>query len=141
MTKLTDDINRLTSTGAFDAVWYVQRYPDVLDSGMTPVEHYVRMGQHIGRKSHGCEERSWEQPEAYVPKISAVPAVPAWPPLAKSDDIDPYKQYEAEVIIGGLEGFITCETIGFEDYPCEMTMVRWQAQDWTTEVVLTKRSC
>lgn len=53
----------------------------------------------------------------------------------------PYKQYEAEVIIGVLEGFITCETIGFEDYPCEMTMVRWQAQDWTTEVVLTKRSC
>ena len=51
--------------------------------------------------------------------------------------IFPYKQYEAEVIIGVLEGFITCETIGFEDYPCEMTMVRWQAQDWTTEVVLT----
>ena len=41
--------------------------------------------------------------------------------------IFPYKQYEAEVIIGVLEGFIT--------------MVRWQAQDWTTEVVLTKRSC
>lgn len=55
--------------------------------------------------------------------------------------IFPYKQYEAEVIIGVLEGFITCETIGFEDYPCEMTMIRWQAQDWTTEVVLTKRSC
>lgn len=31
--------------------------------------------------------------------------------------IFPYKQYEAEVIIGVLEGFITCETIGFEDYP------------------------
>lgn len=30
--------------------------------------------------------------------------------------IFPYKQYEAEVIIGVLEGFITCETIGFEDY-------------------------
>ena len=37
--------------------------------------------------------------------------------------IFPYKQYEAEVIIGVLEGFITCETIGFEDYPCEMTML------------------
>lgn len=41
--------------------------------------------------------------------------------------IFPYKQYEAEVIIGVLEGFITCETIGFEDYPCEMTMFRWTA--------------
>lgn len=41
----------------------------------------------------------------------------------------PYKQYEAEVIIGVLEGLITCETLGFEDYPCEMTMSRWIAQE------------
>ena len=44
------------------------------------------------------------------------------------DDIFPYKQYEAEIIRGVLEGFITPETIGFEDYPCEMTMIRWDAQ-------------
>ena len=43
--------------------------------------------------------------------------------------IFPYKQYEAEVIIGVLEGLITCETLGFEDYPCEMTMIRWVAQE------------
>lgn len=43
--------------------------------------------------------------------------------------IFPYKQYEAEVIIGVLEGLITCETIGFEDYPCEMTMIRWLTQE------------
>lgn len=43
--------------------------------------------------------------------------------------IFPYKQYEAEVIIGVLEGLITCETLGFEDYPCEMTMSRWMAQE------------
>lgn len=41
----------------------------------------------------------------------------------------PYKQYEAEVIIGVLEDLITCETLGFEDYPCEMTMERWKAQE------------
>ena len=40
----------------------------------------------------------------------------------------PYKQYEAEVIVGVLEGFITPETLGYEDYPCEMTMGRWKAQ-------------
>ena len=27
---------------------------------------------------------------------------------------------------GVLEGLITCETLGFEDYPCEMTMIRWR---------------
>lgn len=40
--------------------------------------------------------------------------------------IFPYKQYEAEVIRGVLDGFITCETVGYEDYPCEMTMIRWK---------------
>lgn len=39
----------------------------------------------------------------------------------------PYKQYEAEVIKGVLEGLITPETYGYEDYPCEMTMARWKA--------------
>lgn len=50
--------------------------------------------------------------------------------------IFPYKQYEAEVIIGVLEGFITCETMGFEDYPCEMTMFRW-----TTTLCLPHSGC
>lgn len=40
--------------------------------------------------------------------------------------IYPYKQYETEIISGVLDGTITCETLGFEDYPCEMTMKRWK---------------
>lgn len=43
------------------------------------------------------------------------------------DFIFPHKQYEADIIIGVWEGLITCETLGFEDYPCERTMVRWRA--------------
>lgn len=44
------------------------------------------------------------------------------------DYMFPYKQYESEVIIGVLEGLITSETLGYEDYPCEMTMQRWRTQ-------------
>lgn len=44
------------------------------------------------------------------------------------DDILPYKQYEAEVIRGVLEGFITSDTLGFEEYPCDMTMIRWRTR-------------
>lgn len=44
------------------------------------------------------------------------------------EEILPYKQYEAEIIFGVIEGLITCETLGFEDYPCEMTMNRWRSQ-------------
>ena len=41
------------------------------------------------------------------------------------DFLIPYKQYEAEIIKGVIDGYITTETLGFEDYPCEMTMKRW----------------
>ena len=44
-------------------------------------------------------------------------------------ELFPYKQYEAEVINGVIEGIITCETLGFEDYPCEMTMFRWISEN------------
>lgn len=44
------------------------------------------------------------------------------------DSLLPYKQYEAEVIRGVVEGLITPDTVGFEDYPCEMTMERWKTQ-------------
>jgi hypothetical protein len=39
--------------------------------------------------------------------------------------IFPYKHYEKEIIIGVVEGLITYNTIGFEDYPSELTMARW----------------
>ncbi|MEG1523888.1 MAG: DUF6431 domain-containing protein [Clostridia bacterium] len=42
--------------------------------------------------------------------------------------IFPYKQYEAEIILGVLSGSITAGTLGYEDYPCEMTMIRWRTQ-------------
>lgn len=45
------------------------------------------------------------------------------------DYISPYKHYEAEIIRGVYEGFITCETYGFEDYPCETTMKRWRSRN------------
>lgn len=45
------------------------------------------------------------------------------------DYILPYKQYEAEIVNGVVAGLITCETFGYEDYPCEMTMQRWRSQN------------
>lgn len=40
--------------------------------------------------------------------------------------VHPYKQYDAEIIDGVIEGLIDSDTLGFEDYPCEMTMKRWR---------------
>lgn len=39
--------------------------------------------------------------------------------------IFPYKQYDGEIIQGVKDGYICSDTFGYEDYPCEMTMLRW----------------
>lgn len=101
MTKFIDEIERLSGTGQFDAAWYVQRYPDVLDSGMTPVEHYARIGQHIGRKPNGGQGHPGHQPQlqpqAHAGTTWAAPAAPGRPQASASDGADPYKQYEADI--------------------------------------------
>lgn len=40
-------------------------------------------------------------------------------------DLLPYKHYDASIIKGVVSGKITPEHIDYEDYPCEMTMIRW----------------
>ena len=40
--------------------------------------------------------------------------------------IFPYKHYAVYVIEGVLSGYITSDTLGFEDFPCEKTMMRWR---------------
>lgn len=38
----------------------------------------------------------------------------------------PYKQYSKAIIFGVINGRITTDTIGYEDYPCYVTMERWK---------------
>lgn len=42
-------IDAIAGSGLFDATWYLQTYPDVVESGMPPLEHYVRSGAFEGR--------------------------------------------------------------------------------------------
>lgn len=42
------------------------------------------------------------------------------------DYIFPYKHYDGEIIKGVVEGYITPDILGFEDYPSEITMKRWR---------------
>lgn len=44
------------------------------------------------------------------------------------NNLYPYKQYESEIIDGVCNGYITSETLGYEDYPCESTMARWKKE-------------
>lgn len=49
MQKWKEKVELLRKSGRFDANWYNERYPDVALSGMDPAEHFVRIGQAIGR--------------------------------------------------------------------------------------------
>lgn len=50
MTTMAEKAVLLAASGLFDEAWYVERYPDVRRCGMSPAEHYVRIGQQLGRK-------------------------------------------------------------------------------------------
>ncbi len=39
----------ILASGAFDAEWYLEAYPDVKILGMDPLEHYIRFGETMGR--------------------------------------------------------------------------------------------
>ncbi len=47
---LPEAIARLRQSGTFDESWYLQTYPDVLQSGMDPAEHFLWLGARLGRR-------------------------------------------------------------------------------------------
>ncbi|RVU03273.1 hypothetical protein EOE18_16810 [Novosphingobium umbonatum] len=53
-----EQIAALKASGQFDEAWYCERYPDVRASGMDPAEHYLWVGQKLGRKANRNSEPS-----------------------------------------------------------------------------------
>lgn len=43
------DQTELLASGLFDAAWYSETYPDVRQTGLAPLEHYLRIGRHLVR--------------------------------------------------------------------------------------------
>lgn len=48
--EMNGRVDELSRSGAFDAAWYINTYPDVIALGMSPAEHYVWLGERLGRK-------------------------------------------------------------------------------------------
>lgn len=46
-------VDALRMSGEFDAQWYLQEYPDVALLDMDPAEHFVWIGQKMGRAGRG----------------------------------------------------------------------------------------
>lgn len=54
MQTLSEQVRQLEQSGTFDQAWYVQHYSDVAQSTLSPAEHFIRIGQHIGRRPNGA---------------------------------------------------------------------------------------
>jgi len=49
MLQIDNVIGIVTNSGLFDKEWYLQHYPDVQDSGLDPLRHYVWLGARLLR--------------------------------------------------------------------------------------------
>lgn len=54
----------LMQSGRFDPEWYRQQYPDVDLSGLSPAEHYLLIGDALGRDANSKEAITSDTPEA-----------------------------------------------------------------------------
>lgn len=54
------DLKLITSSGLFDAEWYLANYPDVEKSGLDPAEHFLWIGGKLGRNpSSGFDSKNY----------------------------------------------------------------------------------
>jgi CDP-glycerol glycerophosphotransferase len=75
---LLADIAAIEASQRFDKQWYLAQYPDVANSGMSPIEHYVR---------HGAMEK--RNPCAH---FNTLFYITEYPDVAKSG-VNPYRHY------------------------------------------------
>lgn len=58
----------------FDAEWYLNRYPDVAASGLSPLVHYLLVGAHSDRDPHPLFDAAWYR-RAYPSRPRSKPAL------------------------------------------------------------------
>lgn len=49
MSQQKDVETLILDSGLFDAEWYIETYPDVANSGLEPLEHYLKLGSLLKR--------------------------------------------------------------------------------------------
>ncbi len=65
------DIKALEETGLFQAEWYIKTYKEARDSGMNPIEHFVRVGEKKGYNPNPYFDQKW-----YVQRSAAARRFP-----------------------------------------------------------------
>lgn len=50
---------RIATSGLFDELWYLHRYPEVADSGLSAIEHFIRIGTDKGYSPSALFDTRW----------------------------------------------------------------------------------
>lgn len=69
------DISILLASRSFDPEWYLQEYPDVMDSGMSPAEHFLWIGARLGRRPVPPTSASYAGASGLLPPMDALDAL------------------------------------------------------------------
>jgi tetratricopeptide (TPR) repeat protein len=54
-----EDMQLISHSGLFDAVWYLEKYKDARDAGVDPLLHYLRFGAAEGRDPNRLFDSDW----------------------------------------------------------------------------------
>ncbi len=50
---------RIAASGLFDELWYLHRYPEVADSGLSAIEHFIQIGANKGYSPSALFDTRW----------------------------------------------------------------------------------
>ncbi|MCW5701024.1 MAG: glycosyltransferase [Bradyrhizobium sp.] len=129
------DIEAIRSSGLFDALWYLKRYPDVAAVGQDPLLHYVLHGAAEGRDPHPLFDSKWyleQYPDCCTSQLSPLGHY-VLEGVAKGCDPNPlfdtdwYLQTYSSVMASGLNPLKHYWTVGGtrEFNPCPMFDNSW----------------
>lgn len=65
----TEQRRRILNSGLFDEPWYQEQYPDVIESGLDPLEHFVYLGSLFGRSGAPEASQSAQEVRKSLEKI------------------------------------------------------------------------
>ncbi len=58
-TVTVSNAERIAASGLFDELWYLHRYPEVADSGLSAIEHFIQIGADKGYSPSALFDTRW----------------------------------------------------------------------------------
>lgn len=97
MTSKADGMKTIQDLDFFDAAWYVKNYPDVTRTPLSPEEHFLRVGQYLGRKPNGAGQTSIVTTDSAKVPLSEIVEKARHAVAASEPPTNSYEQYKNKI--------------------------------------------